>query len=220
MNQELYNAIWGHSLADIKKYALEAENINSKNKKSETALMSAVNRGDPDIVITLLTIPSLKLEVRNKHKQTALFLAAKNGETQICEILLDAGAKINSKDYSEGNVLLAAIQKPECFKALLKYNPDMHCRNDLNMSCLTYLYKDKNIDLIEHLVSYSKDISDIDNFHQQRKDIYIYHVKNNSLPDNELFNKQVENVIEKIKLKLELDITLEQKSTKSLKTKI
>lgn len=112
MKQELYQAIWGDSLEDIKKYALEAENINSKNKNSETALMSAVNRGDSAIINFLLTIPTLKLEIKNKDKQTALFLAAKNGDIDVCEILLNAGAKIDSKDYSEGNVLLAANELP------------------------------------------------------------------------------------------------------------
>ena len=221
MKQELYSAIWGYSLEDIKKYALEAENINSKNKNSETALMSAVNRGDPAIISFLLTIPTLKLEIKNKHKQTALFLAAKNGDIDLCEILLNAGAKIDSKDYSEGNVLLAAIQKSDCFSFLLKHNPDMHCRNGLNMSALTYLYNSEDIKLIKELISYSKDIEDINNFDQQRKDIYNHHVKKLKLPNlieaNEALNTSVKEAITKIELKLTLEQSLNTKSIKQNK---
>lgn len=225
MKDELYNAIWGHSLDDIKMHAIEAENINSKNKKSETALIAAVNRGNPEILNFLLTLPKIKLEIKNKYKQTALFIAAKNGDSKICEILLKAGAKINSKDYTQGNVLLASVQKSDCFKLLLKYNPDIHCRNELNMSAMTYLYNNKNINCIQELVSYSKDLEDINNFNQQREDIYNYHAKKlinkpTEFLSNQQFTYQVESIIENVKLKLNLDSSLEQRSTKIVKSKI
>lgn len=100
----------------------------------------------------------------------------------------------------------------------------MHCRNGLNMSALTYLYNNEDIKLIKELISYPKDIEDINNFDQQRKDIYNHHVKKLKLPNlisaNEALNTSVKEAITKIELKLTLEQSLNTKSIKQNKTKI
>lgn len=76
----------------------------------ETPLMAAVRAGDADRVSALLEEADVDINRRNAGGVTALALAAALGRTDLAELLLEAGARPDIKDYQGASTADTAAQ--------------------------------------------------------------------------------------------------------------
>ena len=84
---------------------------NAQDKRGWTALMGAcVSRNTPDTSIAKMLIDAgTQLELKNEHGFTALSYAAQSNKLAHVELLLAAGADVNSRDIMGRNVLHRAV---------------------------------------------------------------------------------------------------------------
>ncbi len=97
------------------------------------------NSGEPakikEAIINGIYIPN------NIQHMTALMWAARNGYTEIAELLIKHGAKIEAKDRDNGTALMwAALRgKTETVELLLRYGADTTPEDKHSGWCLTAL---------------------------------------------------------------------------------
>ena len=67
-----------------------------KGKKGSTPLHFAARRGNDEIVKVLLENPRVKVDVRDSYGKTALHMACSEGQSSVCQLLLNKGADIKA----------------------------------------------------------------------------------------------------------------------------
>ncbi|CAN9508852.1 unnamed protein product [Ophioblennius macclurei] len=97
-----------------------------------TCLHQAVYEGHKEIVRLLINVSNI--ESVDDHRITPLFLAAQYGEKECLEILINAGADVNTQSYDLATPLLIASQENNeaCVTLLLEHgaNPNTFCSED------------------------------------------------------------------------------------------
>jgi hypothetical protein len=73
-------------------------NVNAITKYGSTALHLAAEKGDLDVVCTLLQDQKVKVNDRGENGRTPLDFALLGGYTDVAKLLRDAGANINAQD--------------------------------------------------------------------------------------------------------------------------
>ena len=116
----LITAIKNDDASLVENLIKNGANVNSRDSNDVLALVLAAHLGKTEIVKVLLASGE---EVRNSASE-ALLNAVIGGHTEIIQVLLDYGAKINIKDgkYGRTTLMWAIIGKnPEIIKMLLPY---------------------------------------------------------------------------------------------------
>ncbi|ORY17714.1 ankyrin, partial [Neocallimastix californiae] len=112
--------------------------INRVNEKNETALMYACLRGNYDIVKCLVDHQA-DVRIKSKYNGTALNYAVQGSNDKIVEfLLLEAGAKIDEKDYQGYTGLLWACENEnhEMIRFLIGKGANIHICNDYGYNAL------------------------------------------------------------------------------------
>lgn len=88
---ELFAAVWDHSLQDVDRLAKERPDLMSgEDDDKNTPLGVAIRLGYQDISLRLVSeLPRLKLTHQNKHGESYVFLASASGQPRIIEALGD-----------------------------------------------------------------------------------------------------------------------------------
>mmetsp|Transcript_11468 Transcript_11468/g.13598 ORF Transcript_11468/g.13598 Transcript_11468/m.13598 type:complete len:164 (-) Transcript_11468:74-565(-) len=99
----------------------------NKGKSKKAPIFKAVDDGDLDGVVECLKEDPKNRDLRNKDGWTPLHAAAYNGELQIMEALLKAGAKVNDKDHDgDTPVHYASAQgNIDCIRLLARKKCDL-----------------------------------------------------------------------------------------------
>jgi len=101
MDKILEEIIGSHSLANLKEYCEHAPvDLNHKNNKGYNALIYCADRYFTAGVEYLISLPRINLEIKNKNQETALYSAARTGDLPITKLLLEAGAKLETTNYT------------------------------------------------------------------------------------------------------------------------
>ena len=99
------------SLAMVTALLAAGADVNSPRPDyRDTALMWASYKGNKSAVALLLAQPGIKLDAINIDGDTALMLAAENGQAEIVEMLLKAGANVRITD-KRGETAISLAQK-------------------------------------------------------------------------------------------------------------
>ncbi len=97
---------------DLVKYVLEKEkpNIESKNDKGETPLITAAKEGRSDLLFLLL-VKQANIEATDKEQNTALHHASYYSKPEIVSLLLSAGANVTATNKNQSTALHEAVRR-------------------------------------------------------------------------------------------------------------
>ena len=99
------------SAAKVKLLLARGAQVNAKDEDGATALTRAVDRGDAEIVETLLKAGADGLNTQNEDGETLLMRAVRNGRTELAKLLLASGADPNLIDVLGETVSVLAYKK-------------------------------------------------------------------------------------------------------------
>ena len=156
---------------DAKKLRLlldKGVDVNERYKRDRTALMVASERGNAEVVQTLLSVPDIEINAKEKvFGNTALILACKKGCVKTTRILLeDKRTSVNQGNDHGSTPLMAACdfvkdddpKKEEIIKLLLKHpKMEVNKKNNLGCSALMLASDSGKLDSLKLLIE-SKDI--------------------------------------------------------------
>ena len=107
----LTRAAW-FGRSDVCRWLVDEEgaDVNAKNNRGQTPLMSAAQNGKLDVCKWLVREKKAKVEATDNEGRSALMRAALCGHLDVCKWLADeAGADVNAVDMLERTVLLHAV---------------------------------------------------------------------------------------------------------------
>ena len=84
-------------------------NPSVKGKMGSTPLHFAACRGNDEIVKVLLEHPKVKVDARDSYGKTALHMACGEGQSSVCQLLLNKGANIKAVTADNTTPLHSAI---------------------------------------------------------------------------------------------------------------
>ncbi|XP_051172785.1 putative ankyrin repeat protein RF_0381 [Leptopilina boulardi] len=129
--------------------------LNTKDIHGNTLLHISVLNDCMDTIEFLLK-SQINIEARNKNGETALHLAS-HRKANIVQLILDAGADINSKTRTmESTALHIAVKngKENLVKLLLEYDAIVNLKNIVNATPLDFAINCKNYEIIHVLLQY------------------------------------------------------------------
>lgn len=112
------------------------------NNIDESIFVAAVKSGDVDKIKTSLT-----QQVSAAELSISLFSAVINGSWQLCDILIKAGADLNSTDGRGDTPLMISIKmnKRDIAIQLIKLNADVSVKNKINANALLLAASDEEL---------------------------------------------------------------------------
>lgn len=128
----IYAAVDGGHKEVVELLIRKGAKINGKHTEScWTCLHQAAYKGYCEMVRLLVAVPGCQLEARDDHQITPLFVAAQYGQQHCLEILVDAGADVNTQAGDLATPLMIASQEGHegCVEVLLAHgaNPNLVC---------------------------------------------------------------------------------------------
>jgi ankyrin repeat protein len=139
--------------------------INSKDKKGNTALHKAVINGSEEIV-SLLLKNGADVNVKDIDGMTPLFLASMLGNENIIKLLLENNADPNARDKEKRTAIFYAILRStklknakEVVKILLRHGADVNVANENGRTLLHLAVSHVDLNLIKPLVENGADIN-------------------------------------------------------------
>ena len=125
-------------------------------------ILDCTSRGDFSGVQKLLNESKYLVHTKDKFGWEPLHEAVANGYSTITEILLKAGANIESPDIAERRPLHLAVMcgSLETVIMLTHYRADIEAKINGNWTPLYYAVVLKNIDVIRHLILQGANVKD------------------------------------------------------------
>ena len=143
----------------VKLLLLHHANIDNRNKYGCTALYFAAGNNSKLLVKLLIENDanvSIPGHIEGYPGMPPLLEAAVAGYTEICELLLNAGADVNSVGYENMTALMRATSNGhlDTIKVLLQHNADINCimRNGSTALDIARQYKQKEAEKL--LINY------------------------------------------------------------------
>uniref|UniRef100_A0A5S6QNN4 MYND-type domain-containing protein n=1 Tax=Trichuris muris TaxID=70415 RepID=A0A5S6QNN4_TRIMR len=124
-----------------------ADAANADIDKAE--LFAAINEGNSELVKTLVANKGVSPDSLDEHCTSALQLAAFRGHYDVCKVLLECGAKVNSTDHPHGytSIVFGALSgNTRVVRLLLDAGANVHKRtakdrDALDMAAFTGQFK-------------------------------------------------------------------------------
>jgi ankyrin repeat protein len=106
---QLFQTVKEGDLSKVQHYLDKGADVNAKDYKDLTPLMSASERGHGDIA-RLLVDRGADVSAKNTRSMTALMYASRGGHVDIAKLLVDRGADVNAKDSAGKTCLMIAAE--------------------------------------------------------------------------------------------------------------
>ncbi len=136
--------------------------VNTQYECGWTPLMQeAKNLCDPSRLRKCLT-PEVHVNVADATGSTALSYAAQTGSVESLQVLLDAGADVNTSDCWGKTPLIHAVQRPdneESIKLLLSAGADVNVADKGGMTALQHAVKGNQCELVGILITAGADVN-------------------------------------------------------------
>ena len=147
----------------IKKVTQSLGNASAKNNEGKTDLMIAVENGNKEDVIFLLS-KGTKINGKDSKGKTVLMIAA-NGNKEMAELLLSKGADINIKDNEGKTALMIAAfyGRTEIVDLLLSKGADVNVKSNIRSKTALMFSAEGRIEIVDLLLSKGADINIKDN---------------------------------------------------------
>ena len=144
-----------HGLIDIVKMLVEAgAGVRAADNNGDTFLILAAYHGSTDTVRYFLCLPEIELNHRADDNKTALLCAVEENHTDIAQLLIDAGADMDTKD-NEGRSPLhyACIDGAlDIVKMLVEAGAGVRATDNDEDTCLTLAAYHGHIETVRYLV--------------------------------------------------------------------
>lgn len=145
---------------DVVKLLLEkGADINKANIDGETILMGAINYDEEEVIKILLAYDEegvrVDLNARNNNGETALIRAVENGNTEIVEAVVEAGADMKIRDNDGNTPLIRASMVGEEYilGVLLDSGSDVNETNNAGETALIVASRLGHYHIVEWLLS-------------------------------------------------------------------
>ena len=126
-------------LLDIVKMLTRAgAGMRATTDDGETCLMLAARYGDTETVCYLMSLPEVELNQQDTNSFTALQHAVEEYDTDVVQLLIDAGADIETTDHKGGTPLhyACALGELEVVEMLVEAGAGVRATNDDGRTCL------------------------------------------------------------------------------------
>jgi ankyrin repeat protein len=165
----------------IKRFIKNGSDVNSKDNKGTTALMTASRNGHLDSVKILLQCKDIDVNAHNNWGSTALLCASVDNNIEIIKILVKNRADIN-EIFGNGSTLLIEVSRcgnhTELVELLIELGANIYARNRFGKTALWYATMNsryENVKVIkEHMVKDIKFLWTLLSFDITRHIIYNY----------------------------------------------
>ena len=149
------------SVDEARERLAQGEDVNQKDEDGSTAIFSAVEDGDLELVKFLID-NGAKVDVRNDDKETPLMMIEEETPVEIVKLLLQQGAKVNRVDADGDTALIRAADsraKPEILKALIDAGADLNIQNEEGMTALMTAADENDLENVRVLLEAGADVN-------------------------------------------------------------
>ena len=159
----LTHAVLAKDLKSIEKLIEAGANVNLRDEKGCTALISAAQNGVEDCLEQLID-SGADVNSSDDNGNTALIAAARNNYEACMKSLIDAGADVNKMEMYGSSALRYSVKNlsMNCIDLLLKSGADVNYSSDENEPLLISLAKSSNpkdLEVISKLTKAGADVN-------------------------------------------------------------
>ena len=153
-------------VATVKKLFKAGADVRATDAEGNTCLIRAAQQGDADTVRSLVSLPEVDLNHKDSKNYTALYIAVHHKHADVVQVLIDAGADIETKnDPGPSPLHLASIYgELATVKMLVEAGADVRATNDRRSTCLILAARLGHTDTVRYLVG----LPEVDLNHQGR----------------------------------------------------
>ena len=155
-------------LTTVKMLVKAGADVRATDATRDTCLILAAYDGHTGTVRYLVGLPEVDLNHRGRKNRTALQVAVKRKHADVVQVLIDAGADIETKnDRGRSTLHLASfLGELTIMRKLVKAGADVRATDDRRDTCLTFAAYNGHTDAVRYLVS----LPEVDLNHQQSSD--------------------------------------------------
>lgn len=147
----LHQAVQLRDLNEVNSLIVEGVSVHTK-LRGETALYSACQQGQLEIVKALLEAGAQVNEPSGTEGSTALHKACLRGDIEMVQVLLEYDAKVNQRDAKGNFPLHCALRNPEVVEILLQKGAFVNVANNDGITPLYEAMNYNSPELIKALV--------------------------------------------------------------------
>ena len=160
-------------LTTVKMLVEAGADVRATDDYGDTCLISATYNGHTDTVRYLVCLPEVDLNHQGSGNHTALHVAASRKHSEVVQVLIDAGADIETKNVDGNSPLLLASISGELttMTKLVKAGADVRATNTGRSTCLIFAAYHGHTDAVRYLVG----LSEVDLNHQDMSNYTALH---------------------------------------------
>ena len=162
------------ALTTVTKLVKAGADVRATDDERNTCLILAAYFGHTDTVRYLVSLPEVDLNHQESTNCTALHVAVQEKHADVVEVLIDAGADIETKNDEGRSPLLVASISGELttVKMLIKAGADVRATDDERNTCLIFAAHHGHTDTVRYLVA----LPEVDLNHQESTNCTALHV--------------------------------------------
>ena len=98
--EDFFTAISRDNAAEISELLARGFDVNSRSSKGQSGLFEALQKDSQKAVVVLMQAESLDVNALNDKGESALMMAALKGKLDVCERLIQRGARVNKAGWA------------------------------------------------------------------------------------------------------------------------
>ena len=141
-------------LTTVTKLVKAGADVRATDAEGSTCLIFAAFFGHTDVVRYLVSLPEVDLNHQSSKNDTALHLAVQKKHSDVVQVLIDAGADIETKNDDGCSPLHVASRsgEPATVKMLVKTGADVRATDDEGNACLIFAAYQGHTSTVRYLV--------------------------------------------------------------------
>ena len=135
--------------------------VNASEKAANAQLLQAIKTGDSEQVRSLVKLQLPEMKYGNSNEMHPLMMAVREGNIEIVQILIDAGADVNIHGRGNNTPLLIACRSGniEIVKTLLAARVDLHGRDGEGANALMWSARFGYSSIVELLLKHGANVN-------------------------------------------------------------
>lgn len=134
---------------------INSSNVNTQNDNGQSLLHYSIAYEKKDITMELLN-KNININLQDKNGSTVLHYICDYPDLEIAKLLIEKGVDINARDKYGNSAIWYAVgnckgRNYDLVELIMKYNPDIHLKNNVGKSPLDSAVQDGDEKLIRML---------------------------------------------------------------------